>query len=63
MKKTVDKVQIHSYIDKSVSDTFERLYSHCKPRFIQNALELANNDKNFFDRVFYKDIYIGVDKS
>lgn len=56
-KNKVDKVQVHLYIDRSVAETFQRIYSDCRPRFVQNAMELANNDKDFFERIFFKDLY------
>ena len=57
MPNKFDKVQVHLYIDRQIAETFQRLYSECRPRFVQNAMELAINDKTFFEKIFFKDIY------
>lgn len=45
----------HIYLDKDIADRFQKLYPNVRSEFLTNAMELAINDRNFFDKVrFYK---------
>lgn len=57
MSKPTDKtVTVHTNIDREVLKTFDLSFPSCRRRFIENAMILANNNKEFFDRIFFKDI-------
>lgn len=51
------KVQVHAYINAEIAELFQKTYPECRVRFIENSMSLALNDKDFFDRIFFKDIY------
>lgn len=52
----INKRQYHLYTDVELLDTFNRLYDGAMRRFLQNALRMANNDRNFFEKVFFMEI-------
>lgn len=56
MKKMENKLTIHTNVDRDTLELFDRQYHGCRSRFIRNALELASNNKLFFDKVFFKDL-------
>lgn len=47
---------VHVNIDKSVLEQFEKLYPHCRKRFIENCFRSANISKDVFDRIFFMDL-------
>lgn len=47
---------VHVNIDKSVLEQFEKLYPHCRKRFIENAFRSANISKDVFDKIFFMDL-------
>lgn len=53
-------IQIHPYVDKEVSAQFERLYPHCRQRFISNAMKICLTDMNFFQKIFFMDLYPNI---
>lgn len=55
MQKT-NNTTIHVRVDKDVAESFQRLYPHCRNRFIDFAMKLAVNDRRFFDSVFFKEL-------
>lgn len=52
----MEKVTLHTNVDKSIVDLFNRQYKGCRTRFIQNAMKLANSDRNLFDKIFFCDL-------
>ena len=52
----INKRQYHLYTDTVLLDTFNRLYEGAMRRFLTNALKLANNDRSFFESVYFMDI-------
>lgn len=55
-KKNYNTTTVHVNVNDSVLDIFDRMYPSCRTRFINNAMALANNDRNLFDKIFFKDI-------
>lgn len=51
--KSQNKKVFHLFLRKDIHEMFQRLYPHCETRFCENAINLAINDKSFFDRVFF----------
>lgn len=49
-------VTVHTNVSVRILENFDLRYARCRTRFIRNALELACKDKNFFDKVFFKDL-------
>lgn len=47
---------VHVNIDKSVIEQFEKLYPHCRKRFIENSFRSASISKELFDRIFFMDL-------
>lgn len=47
---------VHTNIDSELLQIFDQAYPACRRRFIENAIQLATTDKEFFDRVFFKDL-------
>ena len=49
-------ITLHVNVNKQNIELFDKMYASCRRRFVNNAIELAVNDKNFFDRIFFKDL-------
>lgn len=47
---------VHTNIDSELLKIFDQAFPACRRRFIENAIQLATTDKEFFDRVFFKDL-------
>lgn len=47
---------VHTNINTELLNLFDKAYPACRRRFIENAMQLATTDKEFFDRVFFKDL-------
>lgn len=56
MRKLEHTTTVHVNISDSVLELFDRQFPSCRRRFIQNALEMANNSKDVFDKIFFKDL-------
>lgn len=56
VKATDRKRTYHVFVDKSIGDSFEQAYPHCRSRFITNAMKLCLSDKNLFDKIFFCDL-------
>lgn len=54
-------ITVHVNVDKSVLEQFEKLYPHCRKRFIENAFRLAGNSKEVFDKIFFMDLISNYD--
>lgn len=44
------------YLEPEVTSLFQRLYPRCASTFIRRALIRANNDKAFFNDVFFNTV-------
>lgn len=51
-----NKITVHTNIEKSIVELFDRQYKSCRTRFIQNAMKLACSDRNLFDKIFFCDL-------
>lgn len=58
-----NRVTISTTIDKTIALNFDKLYPHCRARFIQNCMDMATNSRKFFDRTFFRDIIQSDDSS
>lgn len=47
---------VHTNVDSELLKIFDQAFPACRRRFIENAIQLATTDKEFFDRVFFKDL-------
>lgn len=47
---------VHTNVDTELLQIFDQAFPACRRRFIENAIQLATTDKDFFDRVFFKDL-------
>lgn len=54
--RKTNTITVHCNVKNDVLDVFDRLYPACRTRFINNAMLIATNNKNFFDKIFFKDI-------
>lgn len=50
----------HINVDSDLVDRFDYIYPRIKHIFVQRALELALQDKNYFDEVFFNKIFLEV---
>lgn len=50
------KRTFHIYLDRDIAEMFERLYPHCRSRFIENAMKLANNSQVSFDKIMFSSV-------
>lgn len=55
-KREVDTRVCHISISSKDVDMFQRLYPNCLNRFVRNVVHDALNDKNLFDKHYFKDI-------
>lgn len=51
-----NKIQVHPFVDRHISEQFEQQYPHCRSRFIENAMKLCLSDKKLFDKIFFCDL-------
>lgn len=57
MSKPTDKTTtVHVNISRDTLDRFDRLFPSTRRRFIQNALDMACNSRETFDKIFFRDI-------
>lgn len=57
MRNLTDKTTtVHVNILRDTLDRFDRLYPSTRRRFIQNALDMACNSRETFDKIFFRDI-------
>lgn len=49
--------QITFYMDSSISDVFDRLYPRLRSRFLKLCIEKSIQDKQFFDSVYFGDVF------
>lgn len=61
MKK--NELTLHINCDRELISRFDRLYPHCRKRFVENAIKLATNNREIFDKIFFCDILKSVDGS
>ena len=54
-------VTIHTNVSTDITEMFDRLYKGCRSRFIRNAMEMANNDRTVFEKIFFKDLLANND--
>lgn len=52
----MEKITLHTNIEKDIVELFNRQYKGCRTRFIQNAMKLANSDRDLFDKIFFCDL-------
>lgn len=57
----VNKRTYHIYLDKDISDRFQKLYPNCRSEFLTNAMKLAIKDRKFFDKVRFYDLLLSSD--
>lgn len=50
------KTVYHLVIDEKEKATFDRLYPRLLKIFLERSVHLANNDKDFFDSVFFSEV-------
>lgn len=56
-RKNDKTLTVHVNIDKNDIALFDKLYPSCRRRFIENAIKLTLNDKEFFDRIFFYNLF------
>ena len=54
------KKKQHINVDKELTDRFDYFYPRLKHIFVQRALELALQDKNYFESVFFNSLFLEV---
>lgn len=55
------KITIHTNVDKKYIEAFDLQYKGCRTRFIENALRLAANNRELFDKIFFCDLLSSSD--
>lgn len=50
----------HINVDRELTDRFDYVYPRLKHIFVARALELALQDKKFFEDVFFNNLFIEV---
>lgn len=56
MPTSKDKKVFHLVSDKDNFEKYNKMYPNTMRIFLNNALYLATNNKDFFEKVFFKDI-------
>lgn len=51
-----NKITMTVTTNRDVLQAFDLQYPRCRSRFIDNALKLATNDRDLFDKIFFCDI-------
>lgn len=54
------KTKKHINVDKELLDRFEYVYPRLKHIFVSRALELALQDKSYFEEVFFNKLFVEV---
>ena len=50
----------HINVDRALTDKFDYVYPRLKHIFVARALELALQDKKFFEDVFFNPLFVEV---
>lgn len=50
----------HLNVDKELLDRFDYVYPRLKNIFVERAIKLALQDKNYFENVFFNKLFIEV---
>lgn len=50
----------HINVDRELTDRFDYVYPRLKHIFVARALELALQDKKFFEDVFFNNLFVEV---
>lgn len=56
MTKNDNVLTIHVNLDRDLVERFDRIYPNSRRRFVSNAFQIALINRNFFDKIFFKDI-------
>lgn len=54
------KTKKHINVDKDLLDRFDYLYPRLKHIFVQRSIELALQDKKYFEEVFFNPLFVEV---
>lgn len=57
-RKDTGTITVHVNIDRDDVDRFERLYPRCRTRFLRRCMQIALNDKIFFDKIFFPELLL-----
>ena len=50
----------HINVDRELSDRFDYVYPRLKHIFVARSMELALQDKNYFEEVFFNKLFLEV---
>lgn len=51
-----NQITLHINVDRDLIDRFDRQYPSCRRRFVENAIRLATNSRETFDKIFFCDL-------
>lgn len=55
-----EKITLHLNIDKKVLDKYQQVYPRStRTRLVENLFKIVVDDKDLFDRIFFKDLISG----
>lgn len=54
---------VHVNVDKDVLELYDRLYPHTRRRFICEAMKMATESREVFDKIFFRELLSNHDSN